>query len=87
MYLQQLSERLKGCEIWGDLKLSKDEYEELKISIAKEFVNFQTANTLKRLIKKNGEAYLKPENKEYKDIYPVNELIIQGVVTALIRKY
>lgn len=45
------------------------------------------ANTLKRLIKKNGEAYLKPENKEYKDIYPVNELIIQGVVTALIRRY
>lgn len=45
------------------------------------------ANTLKRLIKKDGEAYLKPENKEYKDIYPVNELIIQGVVTALIRKY
>ncbi len=45
------------------------------------------ANTLKRLIKKEGKAYLKPENKEYKDIYPVNELIIQGVVTALIRKY
>lgn len=33
------------------------------------------------------KIYLKSENKEYKDIYPVNELIIQGVVTALIRKY
>ncbi len=44
-------------------------------------------NTLKRFVTKNGKAYLKPENKKYKKIYPVNELIIQGVVMALIRKY
>lgn len=31
--------------------------------------------------------YLKAENKDYKDIYPAHELIIQGVVTALVRKY
>jgi len=44
-------------------------------------------NTLKRLIKKEGRLYLKAENKEYKDIYPVNDLSVQGVVKSLIRKY
>lgn len=44
-------------------------------------------NTLKRFIKKDGKVYLKAENKAYKDIYPENELAVQGVVTALIRQY
>lgn len=44
-------------------------------------------NTLKRFIKKEGKVYLKAENKNYQDIYPENELIIQGVVTSLIRQY
>ncbi|MFA5948191.1 MAG: transcriptional repressor LexA [Candidatus Gracilibacteria bacterium] len=44
-------------------------------------------NTLKRFIKKDGKVYLKAENKNYKDIYPENELVIQGVVKALIRRY
>lgn len=45
------------------------------------------ANTLKRFIKKDGKVYLKAENKNYNDIYPDNELVVQGVVTALIRQY
>lgn len=45
------------------------------------------ANTLKRFIKKEGKVYLKAENKKYNDIYPDNELMIQGVVTALVRQY
>lgn len=44
-------------------------------------------NTLKRLIKKNGKAYLKAENKNYEDIHPLTELQVQGVVTALIRRF
>lgn len=44
-------------------------------------------NTLKRLIKKNGQTYLKAENKNYKDIHPLAELQVQGVVTALIRRF
>lgn len=44
-------------------------------------------NTLKRLVKQNGKVYLKAENKDYSDIYPENELQIQGVVTTLIRRY
>lgn len=45
-------------------------------------------NTVKRL-KKNqkGTLYLKPENKEYLDIYAEKELVVQGVVTGLIRSY
>ncbi len=44
-------------------------------------------NTLKRLIKKDGKIYLKAENKNYDDIYPVEALEVQGVVKALIRQY
>lgn len=45
------------------------------------------ANTLKRFIKEANNTYLKAENKKYNDIYPVAELFVQGVVTALIRKF
>ena len=44
-------------------------------------------NTLKRLMKKDGKAYLKAENSAYKDIHPANELTTQGVVMTLIRQY
>ena len=44
-------------------------------------------NTLKRLIKEGGKTYLKAENKDYKDIHPTEELVIQGTVTTLIRQY
>jgi len=44
-------------------------------------------NTLKRFIHKDGKVYLKAENKDYSDIYPENELMIQGVVSSLIRQY
>ena len=44
------------------------------------------ANTLKRFIKEAGKVYLKAENKNYKDIYPENDLQIQGVVTTIIRQ-
>lgn len=44
-------------------------------------------NTLKRLIKKSGKTYLKAENKNYEDIHPLTELQVQGVVTAMIRRF
>lgn len=44
-------------------------------------------NTLKRFVKQNGKVYLKAENKDYSDIYPENELTVQGVVAAIIRQY
>lgn len=44
-------------------------------------------NTVKRFIKEGNKVYLKPENKKYKNIYPEEELEVQGVVIGLIRKY
>lgn len=45
------------------------------------------ASTLKRFIKeKDGRTFLHAENKEYPDIHPSEELIIQGVAVYLIRK-
>lgn len=44
-------------------------------------------NTLKRFIKKGDAVHLKAENPDYKDIYARDELLIQGVVKALIRQY
>ncbi|MBD3156345.1 transcriptional repressor LexA [Candidatus Peregrinibacteria bacterium] len=45
------------------------------------------ANTVKRyMVGKNG-PYLKAENPSYSDIYPEEELSIQGVVTGLLRYY
>ncbi len=43
--------------------------------------------TLKYLRKKDGKIFLEPANKAFKPIYPKEELRIQGVVTAVIRKY
>ena len=42
--------------------------------------------TLKRFIKNPGEPpYLKAENKFYPELYPVNELCVQGVAKAVVR--
>lgn len=41
--------------------------------------------TLKTLVKCNGRNYLKPENENYPDMIPINELVIQGVVRTIIR--
>ena len=42
--------------------------------------------TLKRFIRKPGEPpYLKAENKFYPELYPVNELTVQGVAKAVVR--
>ncbi len=42
--------------------------------------------TLKRYIQKGNEPpYLKAENKFYPELYPVNELTVQGVAKAVVR--
>ncbi len=43
--------------------------------------------TLKRYVVENGRPYLKAENPNYPDLIPSEELIIQGVMVALIRRY
>ncbi|MCW0218162.1 MAG: transcriptional repressor LexA [Prosthecobacter sp.] len=42
--------------------------------------------TLKRFLVKDGMPYLKAENPDFPDLIPANELIIQGVMQALIRQ-
>lgn len=42
-------------------------------------------STLKRYIEQEGRTYLKAENSEFPDLYPVQELQIQGVLITLIR--
>ena len=34
-----------------------------------------------------GKPYLKPENPRYKNIYPEDELTVQGVVIGMFRWY
>jgi repressor LexA len=43
-------------------------------------------STLKTFILKGGKPYLKAENPKYPDLIPAQELMIQGVFKALIRK-
>ena len=42
--------------------------------------------TLKRYVMNKGKPYLHAENEEYPDLIPARELIIQGVLVALLRK-
>ena len=45
------------------------------------------APTLKRFIKPNNQPpYLKAENKNYPDLHPVSELVIQGIARSIVRK-
>ena len=42
--------------------------------------------TLKRFVIKDGQPYLQAENEMYPDLTPARELIIQGVMVALLRR-
>jgi repressor LexA len=44
------------------------------------------ASTLKTFVLKGGKPYLRAENPKYPDLIPAQELMIQGVFKALIRK-
>ncbi len=43
--------------------------------------------TLKRLVNANGQLYLKAENAQFPNLTPARELVVQGVMVALIRKF
>jgi repressor LexA len=43
-------------------------------------------STLKTFVVRNGKPFLKAENPKYPDLIPSDELMIQGVLRALIRK-
>lgn len=41
--------------------------------------------TLKRYVVEDGKPFLRAENEEFPDLIPVRELVIQGVLVALLR--
>jgi repressor LexA len=43
--------------------------------------------TLKRLISTRGTPYLKAENPNFPELHPARELLVQGVMVALVRRY
>ncbi len=43
--------------------------------------------TMKYLRKSGTTSYLEPANKNYKPIYPKENLKVEAVVTAVVRKY
>jgi len=43
-------------------------------------------STLKTFMTRNGQPHLRAENPRYPDLIPAQELVIQGVMVALIRK-
>ncbi|MDE0835718.1 MAG: transcriptional repressor LexA [Akkermansiaceae bacterium] len=42
--------------------------------------------TLKRFISEKGKTYLRAENPDFPDLVPIGELVVQGVMVALLRK-
>ncbi|MBC2601321.1 transcriptional repressor LexA [Puniceicoccus vermicola] len=44
--------------------------------------------TLKRFVRSSGSPtpYLKAENPDYPELYPIDELIVQGVATSIVRR-
>jgi repressor LexA len=42
--------------------------------------------TLKRYVVRNGRPFLKAENPRYPELVPAQELVIQGVLRAIVRK-
>ncbi|NBX33825.1 repressor LexA [bacterium] len=42
--------------------------------------------TLKRLIKQGGKVYLKAENKNYPNLEPTSELVIQGIAKQVVKQ-
>ena len=43
-------------------------------------------NTLKTLARQDAQLFLKAENPNYSDCIPINEMVIQGVVKAVLRQ-
>lgn len=84
--LRVTGDSMEGAGIYeGDMIFAHSEVEPQNGDIVVALVD--GGNTLKRLIKKDGKAYLQAENPAYEDIQPVESLEVQGVLTGLIRNY
>ena len=85
-YARVSGDSMKGAGISnGDLIVIDRSLEALNNKIAVCYIDGEF--TIKRIIKKVNKLYLRPENKDYKDIEISieNELIIWGIVTYVIK--
>lgn len=84
--LRVTGDSMEGAGIYeGDLVFAHSKIEPQNGDIVVALVD--GGNTLKRLIKRSGKAYLQAENPKYEDIHPAESLEVQGVVTGLLRNY
>lgn len=82
--LQVRGESMVDAEIYDGDMVVIEQREPRDGDIVAALIDHET--TLKRFIQKSGEPpYLKAENKFYPELYPVNELSIQGVAKAVVR--
>lgn len=82
--LRVTGESMTGKGIYdGDIVIIDASKEACDGDIVAALIDNET--TLKTLVKHGGNNYLKPENTNFPDMLPVNELIIQGVVRTIIR--
>jgi repressor LexA len=68
----------------GDVVILEHNAEPREGQIVAALIDGQT--TLKTFLRRNGKPYLKAENPRYPDLIPAQELVIQGVFRALVRK-
>jgi len=82
--LQVRGESMVDAEIYDGDMVVIDPREPRDGDIVAALIDEET--TLKRYIQKMGEPpYLKAENKFYPELYPINELTVQGVAKAVVR--
>jgi repressor LexA len=68
----------------GDVVLIEHRQEPQDGQVVAALIDGQT--TLKTFVRGHGQAYLRSENPQYPNLIPAEELKIQGVVKALLRK-
>ena len=82
--LQVRGESMVNAEIYDGDNVIVEPREPRDGDIVAALIDGET--TLKRYIHKPGEPpYLKAENEHYPELYPVNELCVQGVAKAVVR--
>jgi len=68
----------------GDIVILEHNAEPRDGQIVAALIDGQT--TLKTFLRRNGKPFLRAENAKYADLIPAQELVIQGVFRALVRK-
>jgi repressor LexA len=68
----------------GDIVLIEHQEEPNDGQVVAALIDGET--TLKTFVRQGGKAYLKSENAEYPDLSPAEQLQVQGVLKALVRK-